>query len=284
MDQKEESRVLDRLIRLLIDEMPGYQRLAVPKDSEGKKVLFRSLCNVRPPREASREFLELETVYLEEELKKKGIKDVNGLLPEPRINGEDYSLYLWKGDITTLKVDCIVNAANSQMTGCYVPCHRCIDNAIHSAAGVALRLECANLMETENGGREEPVGRAKITGGFHLPSRYVIHTVGPYIMGEVTAKDRKLLADCYRSCLELADKNGVGSIAFCCISTGEFHFPAEEAAEIAVSTVEATAGRLKTVNKMIFNVFSERDYAIYKEVLARRKNPACRGGGGCDGK
>ncbi len=280
MDRKEESRLLDRLIRLLLDEMPGYQRLAVPKDLDGKKVLFRSLCNIRPPEKVSREFSELEAVYLDEELEKKGIADVAAFLPEPRLNGEDYALYLWKGDITTLKVDCIVNAANSQMTGCYVPCHRCIDNAIHSAAGVALRLECAKLMEIENEGHEEPVGKAKITGGYHLPCRRVIHTVGPYIFGEVTERDRKMLADCYRSCLELADKNGMESIAFCCISTGEFHFPAEEAAEIAVRTVENTAGRLKTAKKIIFNVFSERDYAIYRQVLDRRRSLACRGGVG----
>lgn len=274
-----EAEILDRLIELLKDEAPEYRRIAVPKDLAGKKMVFRSLCNIRPPKPAGREFLELEDIYLKGELNRKAVTDSEQLEPlwseqksvscdtTPDRNGGASALVLWKGDITTLKVDGIVNAANGGLTGCYVPCHRCIDNAIHSAAGVALRLECSRLMEMENGGQKEPVGRAKITPGYHLPCKYVIHTVGPYISGEVTEADRLALASCYRSCMELAEANGIHSLAFCCISTGEFHFPAEEAAEIAVKTVWKAVSKSHSINTVIFNVFSEKDDTIYDRIL-----------------
>ena len=173
-------------------------------------------------------------------------------------------LYLWQGDITTLAVDAIVNAANSAMLGCFVPCHGCIDNAIHSAAGVQLRLECARIMAQQ---AEEPTGRAKITRAYNLPCRYVLHTVGPIIDGQVTRQDRELLASCYRSCLELAATYGLKSIAFCCISTGEFHFPNELAAEIAIRTVKAFQQQNPNRMEVIFNVFKDCDYEIYKKLL-----------------
>lgn len=260
---EEMIKVLDRLIRLLIEESPEYRRISVPRDLDGKKNLFRALCNVRPPMPVSGEFLELEGIYLKGELEKKGVTDGELL----KMAGPD-AMILWKGDITTLKADAIVNAANGGLTGCYVPCHRCIDNAIHSAAGVSLRLECSRLMERENGGRDEPVGRAKITSGGYLPCRHVIHTVGPCISGHVTEQDRRDLASCYRSCMETAEANGLHSIAFCCISTGEFRFPAEEAAQIAVETVREEIQRSHHVIRVIFNVFSERDLAIYQRLLA----------------
>ena len=197
--------------------------------------------------------------YLQGETAEKGVTDIADLTPvQP-------GLYLWQGDITALKCDAIVNAANSGMTGCYIPNHRCIDNAIHTYAGVELRLTCAELMETQ--GHPEPTGQAKITPAFNLPCRYVLHTVGPIITGRVSKRDKALLASCYRACLELAAENGLESVAFCCISTGEFHFPNEQAAEIAVETVRGFLQKQTSVKKVIFNVFKDQDKAIYEKLL-----------------
>ena len=151
------------------------------------------------------------------------------------------------------------------MTGCYIPNHRCSDHAIHTFAGVELRLACAELMEQQ--GYPEPTGQAKITPAFNLPCRYVLHTVGPIIDGHVTKKDKELLASCYRSCLELAAENNLESVVFCCISTGEFHFPNELAAEIAVQTVKEFLKKQTSVKKVIFNVFKDLDKAIYEKLL-----------------
>ena len=218
------------LIQSLLNERPSCQKQIIPADSERQKILLRGLMNVRRPVRIGADFLQVQDDYLQDETAAKGITDVADLTPvQP-------GLYLWQGDITTLKCDAIVNAANSGMTGCYIPNHRCIDNAIHTFAGVELRLACAELMEQQ--GHPEPTGQAKITPAFNLPCRYVLHTVGSIIDGPVTQRDRDLLASCYRSCLELAAENGLESVAFCCISTGEFHFPNNLAAEIAVRTVK----------------------------------------------
>ena len=210
-------------------------------------------------RKCSAEFLRVQDEYLRAELEAKGITDVDSLTPVRR------GLYIWRGDITTLRCGAIVNAANSGMTGCYVPNHRCIDNCIHSYAGVELREYCAELMRSQ--GHEEPTGGAKITPAYNLPCRYVLHTVGPIISGRVTRRDEELLASCYRSCLKLAAENGLESVAFCCISTGEFHFPNERAAEIAVKTVEEFMQKESSVRKVIFNVFKDRDEEIYRKLL-----------------
>ena len=256
MNQSEKRRFL---IQALLDERPSCQKQMIPADSERQKILLRGLMNVRRPRRIGAEFLRVQDAYLQGETAEKGVTDVAGLTPmQP-------GLYLWQGDITTLKCDAIVNAANSGMTGCYIPNHRCIDNAIHTFAGVELRLACAELMEHQ--GYPEPSGQAKITPAFNLPCRYVLHTVGPIINGQVTKQDEKLLASCYRSCLELAAENGLESVAFCCISTGEFHFPNELAAEIAVRTVKAFMTRQTSVRKVIFNVFKDLDKAIYEKLL-----------------
>ena len=171
-----------------------------------------------------------------------------------------------RGDITRLKADAIVNAANSALLGCFVPCHGCIDNAIHSAAGLQLRDECNQLMLAQ--GRPEPNGRAKLTRGYNLPARYVLHTVGPIVRGRVTQQDRADLASCYRACLELTAEHSLRSVAFCCISTGEFHFPNQEAAEIAVTTVRTFLDRHTTsIEKVIFNVFKDLDKKIYCDIL-----------------
>ena len=247
------------LIQSLLNERPSCQKQIIPADSERQKILLRGLMNVRRPARIGTEFLQVQDEYLQGEIVTKGVTDVADLTPiQP-------GLYLWQGDITTLKCDAIVNAANSGMTGCYIPNHRCIDNAIHTYAGVELRLACEELMEQQ--GYPEPTGQAKITPAFNLPCRYVLHTVGPIIDGRVTQRDRELLASCYRSCLELAAEKGLENVAFCCISTGEFHFPNEQAAQIAVETVKQFMNRKTSVKKVIFNVFKDLDKAIYEKLL-----------------
>lgn len=243
------------LIQSLLNERPSCQKQIIPADSERQKILLRGLMNVRRPVRIGADFLQVQDAYLQDETAAKGITDIADLTPiQP-------GLYLWQGDITTLRCDAIVNAANSGMTGCYIPNHRCIDNAIHTFAGMQLRLICDNLMEQQ--GYPEPAGGAKITPAFNLPSRYVLHTVGPVISGKVKKHERELLASCYRSCLGLAAENKLESVAFCCISTGEFHFPNELAAEIAVQSVKKFF-RLQTgVKKVIFNVFKDLDKNIY---------------------
>ena len=247
------------LIQSLLNERPSCQKQIIPADSERQKILLRGLMNVRRPVRIGAYFLQVQDAYLQDETAAKGITDIADLTPiQP-------GLYLWQGDITTLKCDAIVNAANSGMTGCYIPNHRCIDNAIHTFAGVELRLTCEQLMEQQ--GYLEPTGQAKITPAFNLPCRYVLHTVGPIISGIVTKEDKELLASCYRSCLELAAENGLESVAFCCISTGEFHFPNDLAAEIAVRTVKEYLKKQTSVKKVIFNVFKDLDKAIYEKLL-----------------
>ena len=247
------------LIQSLLKENQAYRDLGIPAEPESQRQLLRGLMNLRAPQHADADFLQIQDAYLQGETAAKVITDIADLTPiQP-------GLYLWQGDITTLKCDAIVNAANSGMTGCYIPNHRCIDNAIHTFAGVELRLACAELMEQQ--GYPEPTGRAKITPAFNLPCRYVLHTVGPIIDGRVTQRDRELLASCYRSCLELAAENSLESVAFCCISTGEFHFPNELAAEIAVETVKQFMNRKTSVKKVIFNVFKDLDKAIYEKLL-----------------
>lgn len=247
------------LIQSLLNERPSCQKQIIPADSERQKILLRGLMNVRRPVRIGADFLQVQDAYLQGETAAKGITDIADLTPiQP-------GLYLWQGDITTLKCDAIVNAANSGMTGCYIPNHRCIDNAIHTFAGVELRLTCEQLMEQQ--GYPEPTGQAKITPAFNLPCRYVLHTVGPIIDGHMTKEDEELLASCYRSCLELAAENGLESVAFCCISTGEFHFPNDLAAEIAVRTVKEYLKKQTSVKKVIFNVFKDLDKAIYEKLL-----------------
>lgn len=249
---------LDFLLRYLLAERKEYEDIPVPDSLADKRRLLRSLMNVRPPVPVCEEFLRVQDAYLGERLAERGVtrlKDLTPVRPD---------LYLWQGDITTLAVDAIVNAANSRMLGCFVPCHGCIDNAIHTYAGVQLRLECARLMA---GQEEEPTGGAKITNAYNLPCRYVLHTVGPIICGAVTQAGRELLAGCYRACLELAEANGLHSVAFCCISTGEFRFPNEPAAEIAIQTVGEWQRQNPDKIKVIFNVFKDSDYEIYKRLL-----------------
>ena len=247
------------LIGELLKEQPKYRDIEIPQNEQDQKRLLRSQMNVRPPYPIGEDFLTVQDEYLREETDRKSVTDIADLTPvEP-------GLYLWQGDITTLKCGAIVNAANSQMLGCFCPCHGCIDNAIHTYAGVQLRLTCADMMKKQ--GHEEETGKAKLTPAYNLPCDSILHTVGPIIYGSVTEKDRELLASCYRSCLELAQENGIGSVAFCCISTGEFHFPNDKAAEIAVQTVKEYRRQTSSKIEVIFNVFKQIDYEIYRELL-----------------
>lgn len=252
------------LLSTLLSESPEYSAIQIPDNIEDQRLLMRSLMNVRPPLPATADFLTAQDYELQMQAEEKGIVFLEEIEP----CSSDSRLRLWQGDITRLKADAIVNAANSALLGCFIPMHKCIDNAIHSAAGVELRLECNRLMQKQ--GYAEPTGRAKITKGYNLPARYVIHTVGPIVAGGIpTRQQEKQLADCYRSCLDTAEAHKLGSLAFCCISTGEFGFPQQRAAEIAVATVLDYLDNTKytTIKTIVFDVFSRNDYTIYRELI-----------------
>lgn len=260
------TQLIESLNAMLLDEMPQYRESAglFSNGAASGRRLLRSLMNVRPPVPLKQEYLALQDQLLSSETQEKGVVDVN-TLPETRTPG----IVLWRGDITRLNADAIVNAANSALLGCFYPCHGCIDNAIHSAAGLQLREECRRIMEQQ--GHEEPAGQAKVTGAYNLPSRYVIHTVGPIVGGTLKPEDCEQLASCYRSCFWAALDMGLKSIAFCCISTGEFHFPADRAAAIAVDTVKSCLLDSHNEMKVIFNVFKETDEAMYRRILGADK-------------
>lgn len=264
--------------------VPGNEGgFVIPDDEKSQRDILRALMNIRGPYSISEDFLKTQDEYLQQVNKERGITDIADLSPVREAGGFDTStglsdrrlnrhgqLYLWQGDITTLKVDAIVNAANSALLGCFAPLHACIDNCIHTFAGIQLRLACNELMQKQ--GHEEGTGLCKITPAFNLPSRFVLHTVGPIIYTSVGPREKILLANCYKNCLETAAENQLESIAFCCISTGVFRFPAELAAQIAVETVEKwlTENPESTVKKVIFNVFGNKDLEIYKKVLGQK--------------
>lgn len=248
------------LIKYLLDENPKYRGIEIPDDETEQFRLYRSLVNIRPAKEADAKYLETEDAFLKEVSGGKGVVDIAGLEPIEK------NIYLWQGDITRLKCGAIVNAANSGMTGCYQPCHGCIDNCIHTFAGTRLRYKCNQIMLAQ--GYAEPTGKAKITPAYNLPCDYVIHTVGPIVQGRLTKEHCGLLESSYRSCLELAADNGIESIAFCCISTGVFGFPQKDAAEIAVKTVREFQNKHDI--KVIFNVFKDFDRKIYEKLLGVR--------------
>lgn len=256
---QEERRIY--LIQALQHELPQYGQIPIPAGKEEQWRLLRSLFNVRPPYPASADFLRIQDEYLTEMIQERGIVEAEDL----QRTKNNPSISLWQGDITMLRCDAIVNAANSALLGCWQPCHSCIDNMIHSLSGVQLRIRCSEIMEAQ--GHEEETGNAKITPAYNLPCKYVLHTVGPIILGPLRRTDCDLLAGCYRSCLELAAENGVQSIAFCCISTGVFHFPQEKAAEIAVEEVRDFLKTDSSLRQVIFNVFTDKDLAIYRRLL-----------------
>ena len=293
---QEEKRVF--LIEELKKESSVMRGIAVPKEEEAQKMLLRGLMNVRMAKPASLSFQKVQDEYLQTETENKGITKLSSLSPvavipraaapdtDPLCGDEaadssgsehrsDAFLYLWQGDITTLAADAIVNAANSAMTGCYIPNHRCIDNAIHTFAGVQLRQHCHAYMQEQAGKKgasyAEPTGQAMLSPAYNLPSKFILHTVGPIVGDALTEEDCKLLASCYTSCLNLASQHQLESIAFCCISTGEFHFPNDRAAEIAIRTVRdwLSGHPSSTVTKVVFNVFKNEDLAIYRSLLQK---------------
>lgn len=267
----------DLLLERLKEDSEEYKKLETTGYSpEEKKNTIRSLMNIRMPRELSDGLAELQDEYLQEELKAKGVVSLDDI---PTIREQLHSTYsyaekvsLWQGDITRLKIGAIVNAANSQMLGCFVPCHRCIDNAIHSAAGMQLREECNHIMDHRRMkyGRsyEEPTGTATLTSGYNLPCDYVIHTVGPIVYGGLNDALCQDLRNCYENVLKCCLEHDVRSVAFCCISTGEFHFPNDRAAEIAWETVSGFLEKYgDRMERIVFNVFKDSDLKIYEKVL-----------------
>ncbi len=262
---KQDER-LDLLIKTFREESKEYGDIILPKDREGKRRILRSLMNVRMPRELAAEVLKVQDEYLLERAIEKGVVQFSDI---PIVRD---GLSVWQGDITRLAVDAIVNAANSQMLGCFIPMHTCIDNCIHTYAGVGLREECNRQMEALRlkYGRnyEQPTAIPMLTEAYNLPARKVIHVVGPIVMDKLTPDLENDLSDCYKNVLDMCRDNGLKSVAFCCISTGVFNFPNERAAEIAVKTVDdwmkENPGRIERV---IFNVFKEIDKAIYERVV-----------------
>ncbi|MBD5536513.1 MAG: protein-ADP-ribose hydrolase [Lachnospiraceae bacterium] len=267
---------LDYLLQEFKKDSKQYKDLEVEDDYESKRMALRSLMNIRMPKEMAEDVVKAQDAFLALEAEEKGIVAISDIRTVKEQYGSRHpygdKLSVWQGDITRLAVEAIVNAANSQMLGCFVPCHRCIDNAIHSAAGIALRAECNHKMNQKRiqyGSRyEEPTGQAMLTKGYNLPAKYVIHTVGPIVGYRLTEQLRQDLRHCYESVLKCCVDNGIRSVAFCCISTGEFHFPNEEAAKIAVETVTSVLHDFESkFDRIIFNVFKDLDKQCYEGLL-----------------
>ena len=248
------------LIDALLNERPDGRDIAVPTGASEQRDLLRALMNVRSPEALATEVLDIQDVYLQQRLVERGGATDAGTLP---YRGR---VAIWRGDITLLKADAIVNAANSQMLGCFAPGHRCIDNAIHTYAGMQLRLACANLMDEQ--GHEEPTAHVKVTPAFNLPSSYVFHTVGPIVPNHKPGpREELLLRRCYTSCLEEATSQKLDTLAFCCISTGVFGYPQQAAARVAIDAVRHHLDHNDPDLKVIFNVFLASDESIYRDLL-----------------
>jgi O-acetyl-ADP-ribose deacetylase (regulator of RNase III) len=267
-----QSQRLLFLTNELINEGDRYKDLEIPDSYLDQTRLLRSLMNVRMPKKISEEFLHIQDEFLSNIVKEKGIVKLTDIptvaeeYPSSSLSFKE-KISIWQGDITRLEVDAIVNAANSQMLGCFAPCHGCIDNAIHSAAGIQLRDECFQIMQQQ--GHEEKTGIAKVTNAYNLPCKHVIHTVGPIVVGGVTRELEEDLRSCYWSCLECAVENEVRTIAFCCISTGEYHFPNDKAAKIAMETViQFLSESEEKIDRVIFNVFKDLDDRIYRNLTS----------------
>lgn len=273
--QEQEER-LDLLLRAFKEDSVRYRDLDPGEDYREKRMLLRSLMNIWMPGEMAEDVTEVQDAFLAEEAREKGIVTLEDIPTAARQYKSPHPfadrLSIWQGDITRLQVGAIVNAANSQMLGCFVPCHGCIDNAIHSAAGIQLRNACSHYMNSRKmqyGPRyQEPTGRAVLTEGYNLPARYVIHTVGPVVRGPLTKELKEDLRNCYRNVLQCCREHQIRSVAFCCISTGEFHFPNNQAARIAVETVtEFLEEHGRDFDRIIFNVFKDTDRYIYEDLL-----------------
>ncbi len=262
---KQEQRLLD-LVEAFKEDSEEYKDLETPRDAEGRRRVLRSLMNIRMPGSMPQEILKVQDEYLQARAKEKGIVTLGEI---PAVEGV---LSIWQGDITRLAVDAIVNAANSQMLGCFVPMHTCIDNCIHTFAGIQLRAECSrqmNALRAQYGpGYEQPTAVPMLTDGYNLPAKKIIHIVGPIVSGRLTPELEQDLAGCYLNTLNLCLEEGLRSVAFCCISTGVFHFPPERAAQIAVRSVkEWISSHDGTMDRVIFNVFSDKDREIYERIF-----------------
>ena len=275
INKKQEER-LDYLLEKFKKDSLWYKDLEVGGDYQEKRRALRSLMNIRMPGAMDPEVLEVQDEFLREEAAEKGIVTLEEIPTAARQYGSRKpfgdKISVWQGDITRLQVGAIVNAANSQMLGCFHPCHGCIDNAIHSAAGIELREACSQYMEhrkVQYGKEyEEPTGRAVLTEGYNLPAEYVIHTVGPIVYGNLTEKLKEDLRNCYKNILKCCVEHGIRSVAFCCISTGEFHFPNDEAARIAVAEVRKYLEKhQEDFDRVIFNVFKDVDRELYEDLV-----------------
>jgi len=275
MNVQSQDERLDWIVKELCIDSVEYKDLEVR--AEDRRKIMRSLMNIRIPKPISKEFLEIQDEFLKQESIEKGIIMLDDI---PTMKQEYHSnhpfadkISIWQGDITRLQVDAIVNAANAQMLGCFVPCHSCIDNAIHSAAGIQLREACFQYMKqkrNESRNYEEPTGKALLTRAYNLPSSYVIHTVGPIVRNRLDETRKEELRSCYQSCMDVAIKHEIRSIVFCCISTGEFHFPNKEAANIAIEVIENKLREFPyRFDRVIFNVFQERDLKLYVNEISR---------------
>ncbi len=265
-EKKTQEQRLSYLVEAFKDDSGEYRGLDTPSDAEGKQRILRSLMNIRAPHSMPPEVLKIQDEYLQVRAEEKGIVALGEI---PVLDGV---LSIWQGDITRLRVDAIVNAANSQMLGCFVPMHTCIDNCIHSFAGIQLRAECARQMaelRVRYGQQyEQPTAVPMLTDGYNLPARKIIHIVGPIVEGALTAEHERQLADCYRNTLDLCAENGLRSVAFCGISTGVFHFPKKRAAEIAVQTVtDWIVQHPGLMDRVIFTVFSDENRRLYEQEL-----------------
>ncbi|MGN1405894.1 MAG: protein-ADP-ribose hydrolase [Erysipelotrichaceae bacterium] len=243
------------LINYLLNENRDLKDIKIPEDKYNQELLLRSLMNIRMPEPINDVFLKVQDEYLKERNNERGITEIKS----------DKRIILWQGDIATLKCDAIVNACNSKMLGCSQPLHSCIDNCIHTYAGIQLRLKMKEIMDAQ--GHDEPSGQAKITSAYNLPSKYILHTVGPVYCGYLKKEDEITLSSCYAECLKLCEQYNIKTIAFCCISTGVFGFPKRIAAKIAVNTVKQFLEHNSSIDTVIFNVFNDDDREIYSELL-----------------
>ena len=275
MKEMTQEERLNYLVEEFKEDSVRYRDLETPEDTEGKKRILRSLMNIRMPRRMDAGVIEVQDDYLKERIRKSGIVTLS-VIPAIANQGSRHpfaeKLSVWQGDITRLAVDAIVNAANSQMLGCFVPMHTCIDNCIHTFAGVQLRAECSRQMSLLRAkyGRdyEQPTAVPMLTDGYNLPAKHIVHIVGPIVQYQLTPELEKELADCYRNTLDFCAENGIKTLAFCCISTGVFHFPNKRAAEIASKTVTAwLAEHPDQMERVIFNVFKDEDKEYYEAEL-----------------
>ena len=274
-EERTQEERLDYLVEAFKEDSGEYRNLKTPADTNGKRRILRSLMNIRMPRKISPAVLEIQDEYLQDRIRENGIitlSEISTIADQGSTYPFADRISVWQGDITRLKVDAIVNAANSQMLGCFVPMHTCIDNCIHTFAGVQLRAECnrrMNQLRIQYGNDyEQPTAVPMLTDGYNLPARKVIHIVGPIVQYQLTPELEEALADCYRNTLNMCLENGLKSVAFCCISTGVFHFPNKRAAEIAAKTVtDWINAHPDTMERVIFNVFKDEDKEYYEAEL-----------------